>query len=448
MALRYDIVYSFAAAAAAPVLGYRMLRTGKWRTDWPGRFGHGPALHNGRASDHEGESRPTLLIHAVSVGEVNAIRQLVDRLAAATPPPPPPPPRLVISTTTDTGQSRARELFGERHPVVRYPLDFTRCVRRFLDRVRPDAVALTELEVWPNFVRECRRRDIPVCVINGRLSARSFSRYRRVVPLIRPTFAGLAAAAVQTPAYAQRFEALGTPRERIHVLDTMKWDTARIVDDGATVDGAEALARAMGIDPRRPVVVAGSTGEGEEQLLIDQRAHWPEGTQLVLVPRKPERFESVARLAPGIVRRSEHPDTPDAPPPTPPTAPSPADARPIFLLDTMGELGKAYALADVAIVGRSFNGWGGSDPIEPVAMGKASVVGPDHANFEDVVTALREAGGLRVVDAPGPAVAELLADADAAARLADAGRAAIRQRQGATERHVQMLTQIMRRQTT
>ncbi|MFW6060451.1 MAG: 3-deoxy-D-manno-octulosonic acid transferase [Phycisphaeraceae bacterium] len=424
MPLRYDIAYSIAGLAAAPVLGYRMLRTGKWRTDWSGRLGRGPALHNGEA-----ERAPTILLHAVSVGEVNAIRLLVQHLAGRDDAP-----RLVISTTTDTGHARATELYANHHTVVRYPLDFTPCVRRFLDRVQPDVVALTELELWPNFVAQCAKRDIPVCVINGRLSDRSFRNYRRFTPLVRPTFAGVTVAAVQSPTYASRFEALGTPIERIRVLDTMKWDTAELADD---VPGSDALARAMGIDPSRPVVVAGSTGDGEEQMLIDLLPTWPEGTQLLLVPRKPERFDEVAQLAPHAVRRSEHPD--DG---TPSHPGSPYERR-VLLLDTMGELRKAYALANVAIVGRSFNGWGGSDPIDPIALGCPTIIGPDHANFHDVVAAMRGAGGIRVTDTPGPVVAELLDDAETAYALAEAGRAVIRRRQGATDRHAELLMELL-----
>ena len=442
MALRYDIAYGLAAAAASPVLGYRLLRTGKWRTDWRGRLGHGGAVGNGSFDD-----RPRVLIHAVSVGEVNAVRQLVHQLAVLDAPP-----HLVIAVTTDTGYARARELFADRFPVVRYPLDLSGAVKRFLDRVRPDLVALTELEVWPNFLDHCTQRGVDVCVINGRLSERSYNRYRRFAPLLRSTFGRLSAAAVQAPMYASRFEALGTPIDRIRVLDTMKWDTATLRDD---VPGSDELARAMGIDRTKPVIVAGSTGEGEEKLLLDQLAHWPADAQLVLVPRKPERFASVAEVAAGygtVVRRSEHGDgvageeagiVPGAADGGTPLASGVEGREQIFLVDTMGELGQAYALADVAVVGRSFNGWGGSDPIEPVALGKATVIGPDHGNFVDVVAALQSGGGIRITRDPGAEVAELLANPSAAGKLAEAGRSVIRQRQGSTARHVALIQELL-----
>ncbi|HEX7009099.1 MAG TPA: 3-deoxy-D-manno-octulosonic acid transferase [Phycisphaeraceae bacterium] len=417
MSLSYDLAYTTAAVLGAPVWGYRLLRTGKWRTDWAGRFGRGPAL----SPPPTGTRR--LLIHAVSVGEVSAVRLLVEQLRQQQGPRV----QVVISTTTDTGLARARRLFEPHHPIVRYPLDFTAAVNRFLDRVQPNLVALTELEVWPNFVAACCDRGIPVCVINGRLSQRSYENYRRLAALVRPTFARLAAVAAQTPDYAQRFIGLGVDPSRVQVLDTMKWDTAQIAD---AVDGAAELARAMGIDPARPLVVAGSTGPGEEAMLIQQ---CPPQAQLLLVPRKPERFEEVAALAPGIVRRSRQPDGA-----TPPQQPGR-----LFLLDTMGELRKAYALADVVVVGRSFNGLGGSDPIEPVALGKPAIVGPDHHNFADVVDALRQQEGIWVTDHPHEAISTLLADRPRAQRLAQAGRQVIRARQGATDRHAQLLLRLL-----
>ena len=415
MGVGRDIAYAVGAAALSPVWGSYLLKTGKWRTDWPGRFGRAevPAKEWGTRR---------LLIHAVSVGEVNATRTLVDQLAEADGSL-----ELVIATTTNTGFARADALYGG-HPrvaaVVRFPLDFTRAVRGLLDAAAPDAVALVELEVWPNFVEACCRRGVPVCVVNGRLSERSFRGYRRVRPLIAPAFAKLAAVGAQTMAYADRFIAMGTPADRVKVLDTMKWDTARVEDAGG-VAGAHALAEEMGIDRDRPLIVAGSTGPGEERLLLDAR---PERAQLLLVPRKPERFDEVAALAP--MRRRTCGD-------------AKSSSTDVFLLDTMGELRKAYALADVAVVGRSFNHMGGSDPIEPIALGKPTVIGPDVSNFADVVRAFEQEGGIVKTDEPGPAIRELLNDADRRRELAERGRGVIAKHQGSTQRHVEMLIQVL-----
>ena len=414
MSIGYDMAYLAVALVSSPVWGYRLLRTGKWRTDWPGRLGCARMI-----PDCDKPKR--ILIHAVSVGEVNAIRQLVSALSEADDGL-----QIIISTTTDTGYARACSLFDH---VVRYPLDFTRAVRKFLDRVKPDLVALVELEVWPNFVNECQRRNVPVCVVNGRLSEKSYRHYQLVKPFVRGAFSQLDAAAVQTSDYATRFQLLGTATDRIHVLDTMKWDTAQITD---YVDGQDELAKSMGIDRNRPLIVAGSTGPGEEQMLIEQI---PADVQLMLVPRKPERFDEVARLAPMMVRRSHWPDGGNV---------RPVDnTSTLLLLDTMGELRKAYSLANVVIVGRSYNGLGGSDPIESIALGKPTIIGPDHHNFTDVVGAFADENGIIVTDQPGQAAAKLIASPDMAAELAGRGRNVIISRQGATNKHRDLIRQVL-----
>jgi len=415
MAMAYDMIYALAGAASSPVWGASLLRTGKWRTDWPARLGRCAIPR---------DPRPTLLLHGVSVGEVNAIRLLVDELEQRAGDQV----RLVISTTTDTGTNHARLLYGSRLPVVRYPLDFTPCVTRFLDQVQPSVVALVELEVWPNMAYECTRRGIPIVVINGRLSANSFRNYHFGRAFVRSTFARLSAAAVQTSTYAERFVELGVPSQRTLILDTMKWDTAQIADD---VPGADDLAAAMGINRERPLIVAGSTGAGEEQLLIDAcNGH----AQLLLVPRRPERFDEVAKLAPNMIRRSAWPDG----------SQREVDGTRCFLLDTMGELRKAYALADVVLIGRSFlPGLGGSDPLEPVALGKPTAIGPHHVNFTDVVEALQSGGGIEVTNQPGEFAGEVLINRKKAEVLAERGRNVIRARQGATQRHADLLLSMM-----
>ena len=200
-----DLAYTVAAAGSAP--WWRR----KARGGWPERFGRvAPG-----AVPPKGD-RPRVLLHGVSVGEVAALRTLVPLLLEDH--------EVVVAATTDTGIARARELYADRCPVVRYPLDASWAVRRFLDAVRPDAVALTELELWPQFVAACSTRSIPVCVINGRLSARSFRGYRRARPLLRRTFARLSAVGAQDETIAQRFREMGAPDVR--VTGSMKWDNA------------------------------------------------------------------------------------------------------------------------------------------------------------------------------------------------------------------------------
>ncbi|MEM7681356.1 MAG: glycosyltransferase N-terminal domain-containing protein [Planctomycetota bacterium] len=414
-----DAIYGAGLLAASPVIALSLLRTGKWRTDWKARLGRVSSA--GLALPEPDRKHPTILIHAVSVGETNLVAPLIDRLLAD-----PAAPRVVVATTTQTGFDRGVSRYADRCAVVRYPLDFSASVARFLDAIRPSVAASVELEVWPNFTQACARRGVPVAVVNGRLSERSFRGYRRFVRWVGPMFRRLAAVGAQTPDYAERFVAMGVPAVRVSVLGNMKWDAVRL-DDPDLPGRAETLARELGVDRTKPVVVAGSTGPGEEAELLKAL---PDGVQLILAPRKPERFEEVAQAAAHFdavrlsrVRAGES---------------SPESTR-VFLIDTIGDLTAAYALADVALVGRSWNGMYGSNPVEPVAAGAAAIIGPDHADFSADVDALVQAGGLKIAPQPMPAALALLADPDARMRMVSAGRTAIRAQQGAADRYAAML---------
>lgn len=393
----------------------------KRRADWGERFGKiAPVV--GRGGCGGGPARRRVLIHTVSVGETAAIRELVPLLT--------PHVQVIVSAATDTGLKRARELYGATCDVVRYPLDASWAVKRFLDATSPDAVALVELELWPNFVRECARRGIPMGVINGRLSEGSFRGYRKIRAFMRGTFGAMRFVGAQDEAYAERFVAMGVPPDRCVVTGSMKWDTARIED---LVAGAEELAREMGIDRARPLVVAGSTAEGEEALL---HAACPEGAQLLCAPRKPERFDDAAAALPGCVRRTAKDGRRG----------TPSVSSPRFLLDTIGELRKAYALADVVVMGRTFGDLGGSDPVEPVGLGKATVVGPAVEHFASIVEAFEKGGG--VVRATRESVArvirELLESPAWRREIAERGRVCIREHQGASARHSRLILELLR----
>jgi len=402
-----DAGYLAAATVASPVLLARMARRGTLRTDWGARLGEGEAIPR--------SDRPRILVHAVSVGEINACRTLMRRLEAH-----PARPEVVVAATTDTGLRRAVELYADRHAVVQYPFDLTVAVRRLLDRVKPDVVATVELEVWPNLTSECRRRGIPVVVVNGRLSPRSFRGYRRARPFVAPMFRRLEAVLAQDEAYAARFIELGVDRSRVEVAGGMKWDAAEIADE---VPGAAALGDAMGIDRARPLVVAGSTAPGEEALL---ESAVPAGVQLLCAPRRPEWAAQAAAAMPGCARRSRR---------------ERGSQRGRFLLDTIGELRQAYALADVVVVGRSFGRLHGSDPVEPIALGRATVIGPSSADFQTTVEALRAGGGLIQCTASELAdvLARLVTDPAERTAIASRGRAVIREHQGASDRAAERL---------
>lgn len=407
-----DVMYGLVVAGTAPWWAR------KKRQGWRERLGHAEALP---AADR---MRPRVLVHAVSVGEVSALRPLVPMLIERY--------EVVISVSTDTGIARGRELFGETCRVVRYPLDFSGSVACFLDAVRPDAVALVELEVWPNFVAACARRGIPVGVINGRLSAKSFRGYCRVRRLLRATFGRLSLVGAQDEAYRERFVAMGVPRERCRVTGSMKWDAVDLGKAGAGAsERARAIGQAMGIDAGRPVIVAGSTAEGEERLVHEA---CPAGVQLVCAPRHPERFDEAAAALPGCVRRSSG---------------ERRDGAERFLLDTIGELSAVYELADVVVIGRTFTPLRGSDPTEPVALGKPTVVGPSMENFESIAATLEAGGGIvrtRAGDLRG-VLRRLVEDPQERAAIARRGVECVRGQQGATGRSAELVGELLGRRT-
>ena len=239
-------------------------------------------------------------------------------------------------------------------------------MRRFLRRIDPSVACLVELEVWPNFMTQCDRIDCPVIVINGRLSERSFRRYRLVRLFLKSSFRKVRHALVQNEEYADRFRAMGVAASDVQVAGSLKWDVVH-----ADHSGSRLLADELGIDSSRLLVVGGSTAPGEHELLHNAV---PDGVQLMCAPRRPEWFDEAASILKGCTRRStgERGVNPDR-----------------YLLDTIGELSQAYALADIVVIGRSFGTLHGSDVSEPAGLGKPVVVGPAVDDFKDIVELLR-----------------------------------------------------------
>jgi 3-deoxy-D-manno-octulosonic-acid transferase len=423
-----NFCYFIAAVLYAPVLIYQMVCQDKNRRGWRERFGH--------IAPREG-GRPCLWIHAVSVGEVNATRALVQQIRNAFLDV-----EIVVSTTTDTGYDRAKTLYPDLK-IFRYPLDFSWVIRRVLDRLRPTVIVLMELEVWYNLSTIAAGRGIKVCVVNGRFTARSAMRLRLIRPLVRRMFSALAWVGAQDEHIAERFRRAGVAAECVEVVGSLKWDTATIAEH---IDGEKELAAALGIRGNRPLVVLGSSGPGEEEMVIDACERLPvelNDIQLAIVPRKPERFSEVAKLIEKkgrtCFRRSEQPDGS-----LPPTNTS---GRGIVLGDTMGELRKFYSLSDVVMVGRTLVPLGGSDPMEVAALGKSIIVGPHTENFADPVARLEQADAIVHVDSPtelSHRLEKLLTDADLRRGMGERARSVVRQNQGATARTVQQLQRLLR----
>jgi len=425
-----DMAYLIVGLFYLPIAVYQSIVHGKHRSGWRQRFG-GVPRHLWRSDSTPGR----IWIHAVSLGEINATPKLVEALRALRPDAD-----IVFSCTTDTGYHRAVALYG-RDRVFRYPLDFSLVVNHVLNHLRPSMIVLVELEVWYNLVRLATRRGIPVAVVNGRLTARSAKRLSRLGAPVRPMFADLAWVGAQDETIAGRFHQLGVRADRLEVTSSMKWDTASVSE---TVAGAAELALAMGIDRSAPILVCGSTGPGEEEIILNAHRTMHPSPALILVPRKPERFDEVAALIERAgftcVRRSQRPDG-SAPPP-------PDSAKPSVLLgDTMGELRKFYSLADVVFVGRSLVPMGGSDPMEVAALGKPIVVGPHMENFEAPARELQKEGALRIVHS-APRLSETISDwlktPDRASAIGSRGRDVVLRNQGATRRTADRLIALLR----
>ena len=427
-----DFVYLLALILISPVAIYRMLRYGRYRAGWGNRFGR---------ISRKYPDKKCIWIHAVSVGEVNATTTLVKELEKKLTDY-----EIVISTTTDTGFARANELFGNRLSVFYFPMDFSRTMQRAFENIRPSICLLMELEVWPNLVRIARQSGIPVVVINGRLSERSFKRYNLIKAVTKKVFGNLSLALAQSEEYAERFRQLGMPAEKVLVTGSVKYDTAKVADK---VDGADVLAAQLGLKNER-LWVAGATGNDEEQIILDVYRRLIEQKQfadlrLVIVPRKPERFNEVADIIKqagfGLIRygelkngklRIENEELRN---------------NKVILGDTMGDLRKFYSLATVIFVGRSLVPMGGSDMMEAAALGKCTLFGPYAFNFKQAVEDLLKANGAILVkdaDELFNAMTKCLTDADYSSRIARNGREIIRKNQGATARTIAQITKLIR----
>ncbi len=419
--MRYltDLLYLVMGLLLSPLVLYRRLRYKRYQRGWSHRFGN---------VSERVSRRPCIWLHAVSVGEVNAARIVVDRLLQTYPDND-----VVVSTTTDTGQARAQQLFAKTCDVIYFPLDFSWVMSRAFRRLNPRLCLLMELEVWPNFMKTAKHRQVPVVVVNGRISDRSFRTYGRFRRVLRSSFADLNLALVQTHEYAERFVHLGCPKTRVVVTGSLKYDTAQIAD---RIDGADEVARALQLSDKVRLWVSGGTGDGEEALVLQAyRRLLQEGdlgdVRLILVPRKPERFDSVAQLIESagfaLMRYSAAKENRPAPV---------CDPRAVILGDTMGDLRKFYSLSTVAFVGRSLVPMGGSDMMEVAALGKPTLFGPYTHNFRQTVRDLLDQEGaleVRDVAALTEAVRRCLADADYTRALGERGRAVIRRNQGATD---------------
>lgn len=359
-----------------------------------------------------------LWLHAVSVGEAIAARPVMTAIEQMRPNT-----SVVVTTTTITGQEQAKRLYPNA-TVTYFPFDFTFAVRRFLDHHQPRAFATMETEIWPNVTRIAKSRGVKMLLANGRLSDRSFPRYRFAAPLLRRVLRLYDRILTREDLDRERFIAIGAPRAIVETSGNVKFDyepaTARL----EIAAGLEALIA------NRPVFILGSTIEGEDEMLIPELERL-QNTFVILAPRKPDRFDAVAALLSKkkLVRRSSFTTTGD-----------------VLLLDTIGELARMYRYATVAFVGGSLVNAGGHNPIEPAAVGVPACFGPSMTNFREIASKLLEDHAAQQVNSASEAIAfaqRMIADHAAHAEMSGRARRVVAQNRGASERTARRIVELL-----
>jgi 3-deoxy-D-manno-octulosonic-acid transferase len=426
--MRYlaDFLYILALLVISPKIIYRVARHGRYRNGWNQRLGK-----VGRLTPE----KKCIWIHAVSVGEVNAAKGIIQKLTESLTDY-----EVVLSSTTDTGYARAKAIYGQSISVFYFPFDFSPIMQRAFDRLKPDACLLMELEVWPNMSAIAKERSIPVVVVNGRLSEKSFPRYKLIKPITSWMFGMVDLFLVQSEEYAERFKALGCDDDKVIISGSVKYDTAEVADK---VAGTDQLAAEINIGSD-PLWVAGATGPAEEKIILDvfkklkQQDNFAD-LRLAVVPRKPERFNEVDELIKAC--RFDHCRYSHI------KAKGQNDEKPTVILgDTMGDLRKFYSLASVVFVGRTLVPMGGSDMMEPAALGKPTIFGTHTFNFKQTVNVLLKGNGAVEVKDENEllsAVTKCLTDKDYANNLSNNGQNVIRENQGATEKTITAIKKLL-----
>jgi 3-deoxy-D-manno-octulosonic-acid transferase len=428
MYLAYSIASLLVFLIVSPYFVYQAIRYKKHVGSLRQRLGLLPITLN-----LDGE--PSIWIHAVSVGETLTARALIADLRAQYPRL-----RLFLSTTTIAGQQVARKNLTDIDAVFYFPFDWTFIVRRTLDIVKPRMFVMMETEIWPNVLRECRVRGVRTAVINGRISARSYPRYRLVRPLFRRVLADIDRFCMQSEESARRIIDLGADPKRVTVTGSLKFDSLPVPGPPSHGRPRELVLRHLRVAPTRVVVVAGSTMKPEDAAVLRAFARirsLAPGALLVIAPRQKERFAEVERLALDegftVARRSN----------------LPIDGEPrvdVVVLDTFGELAQVYQIATVVFVGGSLADYGGHNILEPAIFGKPIVFGPHMHNFREIAEAfLTHGAGVQVHSDRelGEALRNLVTDPVRRARLGAAARALVDANRGAKDKTMAVLADLL-----
>jgi 3-deoxy-D-manno-octulosonic-acid transferase len=424
----YSVLVLAVAVLASPWFVYQALRYKKYIGSFRQRTGYLPVSFNMDADE-------SIWIHAVSVGEVLTARPLIGDLKRRYPHL-----RMFLSTTTMAGQQLARRSVQDVDAVFYFPFDLGIFVRRTLDLVRPKLFVMMETEIWPNLLYECRRRGVKTAVVNGRLSPRSFSRYRMIRGFMRSVLDHVDRFLVQSEESARRFIDLGADPARVVVTGSLKFDSLDLSPNALQARARDRVLRYFRVPASRPVIVAGSTMKGEETAVLRAfrrvRATAP-NTLLVIAPRHPERFGEVEQLVRSegwkTARRTD----------------LAIDSEPrvdAIVLDTIGELATVYQIATVVFVGGSLVGTGGHNVLEPAVFGKPIVFGPHMENFAEIADAFVTNGaGVQLAGEPqlDEALMSLISDPVRRARLGAAARALVEANRGAKEKSVTVLADLL-----
>lgn len=420
-----NVLYLLILILGSPIIFYRMLVRGRYRRGMLSRL-LGDLCHNNL-------HLPSIWVHAVSVGELQLVRPIVERLKIQYPEHD-----VVISTGTDSGFDLAKNMY-KGHLVFFAPLDFTWAVSRVCEKLNPRLIVLAELELWPNLLREAARRNCPVAIVNGRLSEASLRGYKKIAFVIRPAIRSINWIGAQNETYAERFKSLGIEPSRVSITGNIKFDNA---EPDRTCEEVTSRRALLGLRNSDQIWVVGSTQHPEEELMLkaflELHQEFP-NLRLLLVPRHRERFEEVAkRIATLNIpwdRRSRLDGT---------TVVNPAWR--IFLGDSIGELRWWWGVADIGFVGGSFGDRGGQNMIEPCAYGVATSFGPNTKNFRDVVNLLLEERACKQFQDSGeilPWVRDMLSHPDRRKELGLAAAAVAARHRGATERTWSELSKLL-----
>ena len=432
MYLAYSLLLTLGLLVLIPHFIYQAIAHGKYVDGLSQRLGSLKGIHL--------SSRPVIWLHCVSVGETQAARPLVKKLRSVFPHH-----SLVVSTITATGQKLAHQVFAnDVDSILYFPFDWRWTVRRALNAVNPDVVLIMETELWPNFLRECNSRSIPIALVNGRISRQSFRRYRLVRFFLRKVLSHLNLAVMQSESDAERIESLGVDRTKLFTAGNLKFDVGTVA---TSAEDTKELERRFGISQDIALILAASTHSPEEKIVIDafQQLRQNQKVRLMIAPRRPERFNEVAKSLDesGLrwVRRTSPQQVTDS------------DAE-VILLDTIGELPSVYTLATVVFVGGSIVDRGGHNVLEPASKGACVVTGYHTHNFQAIVQLLNEADA--IVQLPPVDIARasgclerelksLLIDHELRMRLGNEAKKIVENNQGAADRIVEIIKPLFSR---